>query len=125
MLPQLNLDDEGYQKILSDHKKKISKLSKEWTDHNEHDPGITFLELLSWMKEMQQFHLDQVTPEQYHMFLKLLGMKRLRKRPVSTFAMLKDVERDFFLPENTRLYAGDICYETQCPRSVVKYELLY
>ncbi len=125
MLPQLNLDDEGYQEILSDHKKKISKLSKEWTDYNEHDPGITFLELLSWMKEMQQFHLDQVTPEQYHMFLRLLGMKRRRKKPVSTFAMLENVERNFFLPENTRLYAGDICYETQCPRSVVKNELLY
>lgn len=125
MLPQLNLDDEEYQGILSGQKKKIPRLSKEWTDYNEHDPGITFLELMSWMKEMQQFHLDQVTPEQYCMFLKLLGVKQRRKKPVDTYAILEEVERDFFLPENTRLYAGDICYETCCPRDVVKNELIF
>lgn len=125
MLPQLDLDDEKYQEILSAHKKKISNLSKEWTDYNEHDPGITFLELLSWMKEMQQFYLDQVTPDQYDMFLRLLGMQRIRKKPVYTYATLEKAERDFFLPENTRIYAGDICYETQYPGNILKNELLY
>ena len=60
MLPLINLDDEFYDEIYEKVRKMIPGIYPEWTDYNEHDPGITFLQLLSWMKEMQQFHLDQI-----------------------------------------------------------------
>jgi len=112
MLGRLELDDETFDEIFEYYKKKIPQIYRQWTDFNMHDPGITFLELLSWMKEMQQFYLDQIGPEHYRTFLKLIGMKQRRKEPVQTFAVLSQIERDFYLPKNSRIYAGDILFET-------------
>lgn len=112
MFGQLKLDDETFDEIFEYHKRKIPQIDRKWTDFNEHDPGITFLELLSWMKELQQFHLDQIGAENYKMFLKLIGMKQRRKKAVQTFAILYEIEKEFFLPKNSRIYAGDIVFET-------------
>ncbi len=112
MFGQLKLDDETFDEIFEYHKRKIPQIDRKWTDFNEHDPGITFLELLSWMKELQQFHLDQIGSENYKMFLKLIGMKQRRKKAVQTFAILYEIEKEFFLPKNSRIYAGDIVFET-------------
>jgi len=68
-----NLDERKYESILEDAKKRIPIYTKEWTDHNIHDPGITFLELLVWLAEMQIYHLDQITDRHYLKYLKLLG----------------------------------------------------
>lgn len=61
MLPIPNLDDRMFEQMVMEARKSIPKLFPEWTDENEHDPGITLLELMSWMTEMQQYYLDRVT----------------------------------------------------------------
>ncbi len=68
-----SLDDRRYAAIIEDARKRIPVYTKEWSDHNIHDPGITFLELLSWIAETQIFHLDQITQRHYLKYLKLLG----------------------------------------------------
>ena len=112
MFGQLKLDDETFDEIFEYHKRKSPQIDRKWTDFNEHDPGITFLELLSWMKELQQFHLDQIGIENYKMFLKLIGMKQRKKQAVRTVAGLYEIEKEFSLPKNSRIYAGDIIFET-------------
>src|SRR5215218_5810917 len=64
-LPQPNLDDKTFAALVAEATKLIPRHAPEWTDHNRHDPGITFVELFSWLAEMQQFYLK---------FLKLLGI---------------------------------------------------
>ncbi len=46
-----------------------------WTDHNEHDPGITLLELMAWFKEGQQYEMNQITPTIERKLLELAGVR--------------------------------------------------
>ncbi|HEX8146424.1 MAG TPA: putative baseplate assembly protein [Pyrinomonadaceae bacterium] len=72
-LPQPNLDDKTFAALVAEATKLIPRHAPEWTDHNRHDPGITFVELFSWLAEMQQFYLNRVGTESHLKFLKLLG----------------------------------------------------
>lgn len=112
MLPLINLDDEFYDEIYEKAKKMIPGIYPEWTDYNEHDPGITFLQLLSWMKEMQQFHLDQIGKEHLVMFLKLLGGKQQEKIPAKTVVQFSELTQTCYLPEGSVCMAGNIPFET-------------
>lgn len=112
MLPLINLDDEFYDEIYEKVRKMIPGIYPEWTDYNEHDPGITFLQLLSWMKEMQQFHLDQIGKEHLTMFLKLLGGKQQKKIPARTVVQFNELTQNCYLPEGSVCMAGNIPFET-------------
>jgi hypothetical protein len=74
-LPQPNLDDKTFAALVAEATKLIPRHAPEWTDHNRHDPGITFVELFSWLAEMQQFYLNRVGTESHLKFLKLLGTR--------------------------------------------------
>jgi hypothetical protein len=37
--------------------------SKEWTDHNQSDPGITFLELFAYFAESLSHYQDEIAAE--------------------------------------------------------------
>lgn len=73
MLPIPNLDDKTFAQLIEDAKKQIPRYAPEWTDFNVHDPGITMLELLSWLAEGQRYYLDQVRDDHIRKYLKLLG----------------------------------------------------
>ena len=79
MLPIPVLDDESFQEIVEQARSMIPRLAPDWTDFNHHDPGITFLELFAFLKESQQYHLDQIGPRNRQKYLKLLGMERLHR----------------------------------------------
>ena len=38
---------------------------KRWTDTNEHDPGITLLELLAYVGDLLSYYQDKVAEEAY------------------------------------------------------------
>jgi hypothetical protein len=44
-LPIPDLDDKTFEELVEEAKKLIPLYAPEWTDHNLHDPGITFIEL--------------------------------------------------------------------------------
>ena len=113
MLPVINLDNENYEEIFEKARGMIAGLYPEWTDYNEHDPGITFLQLMAWMKEMQQFHLDQIGDEHRKIYLKILGMKQRRRVPARTYVKISGFAGSFLLPRGTRLLASDIPFETE------------
>ncbi len=73
-LPIPNLDDRSFNDLLQEAKSLIPIYNKEWTNHNPSDPGITLLELFSWLSEMIIYRLNQVPEANYRAFLKLLGI---------------------------------------------------
>ena len=77
MLKTRILDDQSFDEIVEQAKGRLPWLCPVWTDHNAHDPGITLLELMAWYKELQQFHMDQLTPDIQR---KLLGLAGIRQR---------------------------------------------
>lgn len=74
-LPIPNLDDKSFDDLMKEAKALIPIYDKEWTNYNPSDPGITLLELFSWLCEMVIYRINQVPEVNYGKFLKLLGVE--------------------------------------------------
>lgn len=81
MLQSKNLDDQTFDEIMEFVMGRLPWLCPAWTDYNEHDPGITILELMAWYKEMQQYHMNTMTDALRRKLLKLLGVVPASPRP--------------------------------------------
>lgn len=75
------LDDRLFQDIVDEAKKRIPRYSKEWTDHNVSDPGVTLIELFAWMTEIILYRLNRVPERHYVKFMELLGMQLQEPMP--------------------------------------------
>jgi hypothetical protein len=79
-----NLDDRTWADLTDEARALIPVYGPEWTDHNASDPGITLVELLAWMTEMDIYRLNQVTDAERLRFLDLVGVKLRGPRPAYT-----------------------------------------
>ena len=68
------LDDRRFQDIVDEAKKRIPHYTKEWTDHNVSDPGVTLVELFAWMTDIILYRLNQVPDRHYIKFMEMLGI---------------------------------------------------
>ena len=113
MLILPNYDDQSFEEIMEMAKRRIPVLYPQWTDMNEHDPGITILELFAWLKEMQQYHLNRITTQGYENMLGLLGAVVGEPLVAQTCVVLPDVSLGS-LPKGMRFEApGNIIFECQ------------
>jgi hypothetical protein len=71
-----NLDDMGFKELIKDAEARIPIYSPSWTNQNKSDPGVTLIELLAWLTEMQIYSLNRIGKQNYLKFLKLLGVAR-------------------------------------------------
>jgi hypothetical protein len=102
-LPIPNLDDRTFDEIVKEARSLIARYAPEWTDHNVHDPGITFVELFAWLAEMQIYQLNRVTDRNYERFLKLVGLHRFPPRPARTEITFKNVADKKAIKSGTRI----------------------
>lgn len=112
MLPRLPLDDRTYASILEEARRRIPKRMPEWTDENAHDPGMTMLELFSWLTEMQQFYLSRIPDANRRKFLDLLGYAPLEAASARVEASFGDILSPVTLPRGTKLRAKGETFET-------------
>lgn len=68
-----NLDDRRYVDLVEEARSLIPTYAPEWTNHNASDPGITLIELFSYLSEMLIYRLNRVTAPNVLSFLKLLN----------------------------------------------------
>jgi predicted phage baseplate assembly protein len=73
-LPRPRLDDRQFQDIVDEAKKRIPHYTKEWTDHNVSDPGVTLIELFAWMTDMLLYRVNQVPDLHTIAFMDMLGI---------------------------------------------------
>ena len=83
-LPLPNLDDRRWADLVDEARALIPFHAPGWTDHNVHDPGITVLELLAWIAEMDLYGVNQVTDAHRRKFLALAGITPAPPRPATT-----------------------------------------
>ncbi|WP_088829864.1 putative baseplate assembly protein [Paenibacillus tyrfis] len=119
MLKLPNLDDRLYEHMVEAARKQIPALYPAWTDENAHDPGMTMLEMLTWLIEMQQYYLNRVTEANELKFLKLLGVKPRGAVPASVEVHFEGVDGKSKLPRGTKLSAGGLIFETSEPLLLV------
>lgn len=96
MIPTPKLDDRTYADIIAEAIRLIPRYCPEWTNHNPSDPGITILELCSWMTELILYRLNRVPEKNYLTFLDMLGIKLQPAQPARallTFELIEGVER--------------------------------
>jgi len=74
MLPLPNLDDRRWSDLAEEGRNLIPRYAPEWTDFNVHDPGITLIELLAWVTEMDVFQLNRIPASHRRKFMALLGL---------------------------------------------------
>jgi hypothetical protein len=122
LLPNISLDTEEYRDILDDARNMIVSLYPEWTDFNYHDPGITLIELFSWIKESQQYYIDQIGDENRKKFLKLTGIQPHPKVPARAEVEIV-AQQDLDILKGTKFYAGDTCFEAEERAYVLKKDI--
>ena len=69
-----NLDDRKWAELVDQGRALIPVYGPEWTDHNASDPGITLIELLAWIAEMDIYELNQISDRERQKFLKLVDV---------------------------------------------------
>ena len=116
MFYNLNLDDKSYQEIEADAVFQIPGECPDWTNYNQSDPGIMLLGLLSWLKEIQQYHISQLCGWKRQKYLKLFGISMGCARPalgaVSVELPAGRNGRQMPLLKGTRFFADDMAFET-------------
>ncbi len=114
MLPELKLDSDSFENLIEEYRSQIAGIYPDWTDYNYHDPGITFLELFSWMQENQQYYMEQLGPEHYRQFFRLAGIRPFKREPSHVLAEAMDLERPgkLVIPEGTVFTSGGLHFET-------------
>lgn len=84
-----NLATKTYEEISDEMVASIPKYTDKWTNHNPSDPGITILELLSWIAETTLYRINRIPSESYVNFLRFVAgasnideVERLLKDPL-------------------------------------------
>lgn len=109
-LPVPNLDDRQFAALVQQATARIPRYALEWTDHNAHDPGITFLELFAWLAEMQVYYLNRVPAQHELKFLRLLGFSpqpAVSAKAPLTFALANGLT-SLLIPQGTPIAAPQI-----------------
>lgn len=75
-LPEPNIDDRDYEEILDEALSRIPVHNPEWTNFNESDPGVTILQVVSFVVESMLYRANRVPERNRIKFLKLLGVER-------------------------------------------------
>ncbi len=81
-----NLDDRMWADLVAEGTSLIPVYGPEWTDQNYSDPGITLVELLAAIAEMDIYQLNQISDRERLRFLELVGVTP--KPPIPAYAIL-------------------------------------
>ncbi|MBR5578978.1 MAG: baseplate J/gp47 family protein [Lachnospiraceae bacterium] len=112
MLSIRSLDDRTYEELIQEALGNIPLYTKEWTNFNPSDPGITILENLTAFEILQQNHIDEITPAIRKKLLQLAGFQEERGRCARILIGAENIEETLYLPANQKFTLGDLCFET-------------
>ena len=116
MLQIPNLDDITYEQLLQNAIHKIPQLTKEWTDFNLHDPGITTLEIYAWLTDMLNYYINASGDIHVKKYMKLLGIEPVKSSPAVCCLQVnlnENCSQDtVVIPKGLPVYAKDRCFTT-------------
>lgn len=106
-LPLPNLDDKAFLRIVEEARALIPSTAPQWTDHNVHDPGITFIELFAWLAEIEHYRLNNTSAAGYSHFFSMIGVTPIGQQAaeVTVAIKLNNPAVGAFVPSNSRVVA--------------------
>src|SRR6478609_6279401 len=112
-LPQPILDDRSFAQLRDELVRRIPVYAPEWTDHNASDPGITLIELFSYLGENLLFRFNQIPEATYLSFLRLLQVPLRPPSPARALvAMTTETPGGALVPIGSELRAGSVPFAT-------------
>jgi len=102
-LPIPNLDDKTFDEIVLEARTLIARYAPDWTDHNLHDPGMTFIDLFAWLAEAQIYRLNRITDAEYLKFLKMVGIRPSPARPAEVEITFRDIKKERRIEEGSAI----------------------
>ena len=102
MIDLENLDEKSSLEIFNEFKQKIRYLNPDWNYLEESDPGITLLELFSWLKKQQHSYLNKISTVSKIKLLKLLGISPKRRQGSKTLLQVSNAKIDLNIPKGTK-----------------------
>jgi predicted phage baseplate assembly protein len=111
--PNPILDDRSYQQLRDELVRRIPVYTPEWTDHNASDPGITLIELFSFLGENLLFRFNQIPEAAKLAFLRLLQVPLRPAVPARALVtMTADAPSGLLVPQGSEARAGNLLFET-------------
>ncbi|NOY61980.1 MAG: putative baseplate assembly protein [Gammaproteobacteria bacterium] len=108
------LDDRSYEQLRDELIRRIPVYTPEWTDHNVSDPGITFIELFSFLGENLLYRFNQIPEATKLEFLKLLQIPLQRAQPARALVALSTKELSGVkVAQGSESKAGRVVFETE------------
>lgn len=107
------LDDRSYVQLRDELIRRIPVYAPEWTDHNPSDPGITFIELFSFLGENLLYRFNQIPDATYLEFLRLLQIPVRPAIASRALGVITTKEASGVrVPRGTEAKAGGVIFET-------------
>lgn len=119
------LDDRKYQDLVKETLARVPVHTPEWTNFNESDPGVTLVQLFSFLTENLLYRSNQVPERNRRKFLSLL---RIPLRPASSargiaaFSNQRGPLETFTLSAGLEVRAGQVQYHTDQGLDVLPVE---
>ena len=123
MLNYKNLDDKTFEEAYSEAVMQIPLYSKEWTNHNPSDPGITILEILTAFETIQRGSINHMSAEVRQNLLRMTGFEAARGKCARLLLAAEGVEDPFVVAANQRFRLGDLSFETNRMLEIGSYRL--
>lgn len=106
-LPLPRLDSRTFEELVRGAVRTVPRRAPAWTDHNLHDPGITLVDLFSWLVESDLYRLDRTTPALLRTFLRHLGIEVAPALAARTPLELSGLAANTALPAGIHLCSSD------------------
>lgn len=112
MLSHDKLFKKDYNKIFEYSKYITEKVYSKWSDKELHDPGVTLLEMFSFLKDLQQYYMEQTTDKTQKNLLKILGIDIKRGIPLKIEALVDNISNKTRIANREKIVINNQVYES-------------
>ncbi len=102
-----------FEERMSENIAMIPLLSREWTNFNPSDPGITILENLTAFEALQGSYINTLSYRARLMLLKMAGFKPRKGKCARILLSAENYGEDISIKANQRFFLGDMVFETK------------
>ena len=117
------LDDRSYDQLVAEARSRIAVHTPEWTNLNASDPGITLLELFSFLTDNLLYRSNRIPLANRLKFLTMLGISLQPPTPgiglITVSNARGPLEPPLGLPAGTEVRAGQVRFATTTPLAVL------
>ena len=123
MLSYRKMQIKSYDDLMDEAIKQIPLYTKEWTNFNASDPGITVLENLSALNVVQAEDIEKISPAIRERLLKMAGFERRQGGLSRVLLEAKGIKEKCMLMANERFMLGTTSFETSHAVTLSGYSL--